>query len=489
MTALAWNTQKLLEKENNETFEEGQPVEYHFLSNRTLYDCSIEGQDVGKWVVFGNRSWYTVETINWPHETLPQELCLSFDCFRRAEEIGVGTTVGPEIDEIAIELGALLSLLSREPIIPLGIRRIDDTPVRMDASQSYYLQREQNSIHTCCGINSKDLRDILEGIANGQDDNTSAIISATKLYHSAILLSNYDTSTAYLSLVSAIECLAGHYLRDYSPAFHEIEKFRHSNNIIEEISSQINDATLIDKLKRELRKNEHFSRYKFRSFIENFLPSEFWEPDDLYPEGCSGMPAIAEPDLKRFLMKIYDARSKFAHEGQPFPAYVSRRAIDKVTPKQLLQSVSLDNEKPFVPVFPWFERLTNFALREYLIRVIAPSLNDKRQKRYQYKEKIMVDVQHLPKSAQDSLRRLLEWYEKLLFHRVVGPRARNADWAVDEHSIGILKSKGLIVGNGETMDGDAIIMNREIAEAAGEFFYGPAKNPFKGNTLFPSRPD
>jgi hypothetical protein len=43
-----------------------------------------------------------------------------------------------------------------------------------------------------------------------------------------------------------------------------------------------------------------------------------------------------------------------------------------MSPKAHMQSLALSGSAPFVPVFVWFERLTQLVLREYVYRVIAP---------------------------------------------------------------------------------------------------------------------
>ena len=122
--ALIWNTRQLISSASRSEPSRPTPVEFHFLSHRELYDSTIVTVDrhhssAGEWVVRGDHH------STRPVYVLPQELCLSFDCFSKTEEIGNSKRSGPPIDDVALEFGALLSLLVREPLAPLGTRRID----------------------------------------------------------------------------------------------------------------------------------------------------------------------------------------------------------------------------------------------------------------------------------------------------------------------------------------------------------------------------
>src|SRR5690242_499566 len=98
--SLRWNTCKLLSPEG----QRGIPIEFHFLSGRELYDSTILSADrhhssAGEWVVHGDHRWYTVAVVTRPVYALPQELCLSFECFTKKESTAWATTIGPPIDD------------------------------------------------------------------------------------------------------------------------------------------------------------------------------------------------------------------------------------------------------------------------------------------------------------------------------------------------------------------------------------------------------
>ena len=290
-------------------------------------------------------------------------------------------------------------------------------------------------------------------------------------------------STAYFSLVAAIECLSGHHLEKKNFNFDEVEKFQKVGGVIKEISTVIPNQDLIDSLKSEILRAEHFVSQKFRAFVEEFLPEEFWEPKDELHGDATFAFTIKKPDLRRFLRKAYDARSAFAHTGAPFPAHVEVGIGDHVRVMALAERMALGSSTGYVPAFIWFERLTHFVLREYLFRVIAPKLAEDRAGRAKEKAHILEVMKGLCEKARESLERLTRWTTTFIGLAVINPMAPNREWALDEASIQSLLSARLIDGDSPSMDGSSWIKNREIGEIAGEFFFGADKNPLKGNTI------
>jgi len=485
--ALAWNTRQLISSESKDKSGAPIPVEFHFLSRRELYDSTILTADrhhssAGEWVLHGDHHWYSVAVVTRPVYMLPQELCLSFDCFLKKETIRTGTMVGPPIDEVALELGVLLSLLVREPLLPLGTRRIGGKPFRFDNRYGHVFRPSPAEAPPAKGVNSHELRAILCGLSNAEEKDSNAILAAARLYHAALSLSAYDVSTAYFSLVSAIECLSGHHFRNKSFKFDDVERFRKAGTVIEQISALITNGGLVDNLKEEMLRAEHFVWQKFRDFIEEFLPEEFWQPDELHPSGYA-MPAIERKDLRRFLSEVYGARSSFTHTGTPFPAHVEIGISDYVDVRAAMQGVALVDSTRFVPVFVWFERLTHLVLREYLLRVIAPDLAENRAKRASEKAKLLEVIKGLPEQARESLERLTRWTARFVGLAVIGPMAPNREWALDEAAIQSLALAGLIDGDSRSVDGKSWIKDREVGEIVGECFFGVDKNPLRENTI------
>lgn len=484
--ALVWNTQQLLSKMDDKLAERSS-VEFHFLSRRELYDGCIKTADrhhssAGEWVVLGDSHWYTVSVMTRPVYALPQELCLSFDCFAKTEKFGISTWSGPPIDEVAIEFGTLLSLLVREPLVPLGIRRWDGKPIKFDNGRAQISRPRPANAAPAAGINSVHLRSILIGLANGPSKNADAILASCKLYHAALSLSSYDVSTAYFSLVAALECLSGHHFNDRVFNFDREEKFRALRKTMYQIASYLSpNNNLIDKFKCEMLRGEHFVWQKFRDFIDEFLPETFWRPDELYPNGHF-TPAVEKKDLRRFLGEIYNARSKFAHSGKPFPPYVEGGIADRVNSKAALQSVDLatSGSTKFVPAFGWFERLTHSVLVEYLYRIIAPQLAEKRTAKERSNRALLESVRNFPDNATKSLASLANLTAKVYDSYHLVPIFDNRVWAADEESIRVLALAGIINTNDPLLDGRSSI-NIDVLKVVGEFFFGCDQNPFAGD--------
>jgi hypothetical protein len=119
---------------------------------------------------------------------------------------------------------------------------------------------------------------------------------------------------------------------------------------------------------------EHFVWQKFHDFIQQFLPDEIWQQEDEIHPYDPTRAAIKKETLRKFLRKVYDARSEFAHAGASFPAAVEIGISERVPANAVMESIAQVDSSSFVPAFVWFERLTHLVLREYLYRVIASEM-------------------------------------------------------------------------------------------------------------------
>jgi hypothetical protein len=140
--SLAWNTKQLLARASGAERPAPTAVEYHLMSWRELYDKSLITADryssgAAEWVIRGGHDFYTATVIfrpySQPYSQLPQELCLSFDCFTQTIEVISSTSTPmysrPPIEQVALEFTALLSVFARESVVPLGLRRAGDRPL------------------------------------------------------------------------------------------------------------------------------------------------------------------------------------------------------------------------------------------------------------------------------------------------------------------------------------------------------------------------
>ena len=204
-------------------------------------------------VLRGDHDFYSVTVVSRPFYSLPQELCLSFNCFSKTTERGRITPSGPPIDEVVFDFTALLSLLAREPIALLGLRRIDNKPM---TSRYFYTSppREiRRSAPPPCPIDGAELRTILKGLGQCDDQRTiDAALAATKLYYGGLSGPRFDPAGAYVSLVSAIECLAGHHYKGQKFAFDDVPKFKNLNQTLADLAALPEGQPLVSKLKEEL---------------------------------------------------------------------------------------------------------------------------------------------------------------------------------------------------------------------------------------------
>jgi hypothetical protein len=364
----------------------GSRVEFHFLSGRQLYDGTIKSADpdhssAGEWVVFPHPpGLYSVRVVTRPVYTLPQELCLSFNCFSREERIGKSVLIGPPIEEVALEFGAVLSALVREPLVPLGVRRLDEVPVVFGGPYGVVPSPVRRGKRDK-GVNSVELAAMIKGLAaaeEAEDGGDRAVLSAAERYHAALSISGFDFSTAYLLLVSAVETLAGHHCKEERFDFDSVEKWERVGKMLDELEASGSGAAAIEAIKAELVEQEPFVWQKFHKFVAGFLPAGFWSPDDLHPSGYEFLP-IPQDELKPFLRKVYDARSELVHAGTPFPGYVMLGARDLIHSREAMDVLKIrDKDKRFVPPFVWFERLTHHLIDQFLARVIAPEVGEAR---------------------------------------------------------------------------------------------------------------
>jgi hypothetical protein len=144
---------------------------------------------------------------------------------------------GPPIERVTLEFLVLLSMFARELLVPLGLRRVSNTPIVETPHYHSPLRRDRASTPPPFGINSPEFISLITGFAQAPEDMAQALLAATKFYQSGLALIAVDPSIAYTSLVSAIECLAGYHYYDQRFEFEEVDKFRGARHILERISA------------------------------------------------------------------------------------------------------------------------------------------------------------------------------------------------------------------------------------------------------------
>jgi hypothetical protein len=116
-------------------------------------------------------------------------------------------------------------------------------------------------------------------------------------------------------------------------------------------------------------------------------------------------------------------------------------------------------------------------------RSLAPDLAQAELSRLAEQERGLNVISGFPSNVQDSLRKLVYWTARFLGVAVINPQAPNSEWADSPETVAILKEAEIIGGEGDGLNGSSWLKDREIGEIAGEFVFGVAKNPFRGNEL------
>jgi hypothetical protein len=384
---------------------------------------------------------------------------------------------------VAFDFSVLLSVFAREPLILLGLRREHGEPI-VDRPHRIYLPRgDRTSISVPFGVNSPEFIIVLSGLARASPDLAQAIVGAAKFYHAGLSLIGFDLSVAYVSFVSAIECLAGYHYRNRKFDFDKVPKFEKTKEILGRIDTCEGVRSHVDQLKQELLRSEQFLRHKFVLFLTEFATKDFWEaPDELY-QYSSSFPAITEENFERCLRDIYDARSTYLHGGIPYPSYVELGLREKMPSYGFGELMELQGKQRFIPPLAWFERLSHTTIIEYMHRFLAPEIAQAQSSRLAEKDRLLKTISKLPGNVQESLRRLVYWTARFLGAAVINPYAPNSQWADSSETVAILKKTGIIGGEGDDLQGSSWLKDREIGEIAGEFVFGAEKNPFSGNEL------
>jgi hypothetical protein len=454
-------------------------AEYHFLSGRELYDKNIITADryssgAAAWALHFQERFYRVAVISRPFRQLPQILCLSFD--------GVQ---GESLEAIAIEFLSFLSVFAREPLMPLGIRRFGNDPIILKPEYGSLVRQIRQVRRPPMALDSQAIQTILKGIAESEDDDVNSALAACKFYQAALSFMEFDRSMAYVSLVSAIECLAGRYYQTEKLAFDQVKDFDSFNPIIQELSGIPGASHLPDQLKAQLLEKVYRLRQRFVTFIELHLSDDFWViPDTDYDEPSRNfLPKIGKADMSKRLKAVYDARSEYVHSGVPFPQYVEVGSRDRIPIGVATDLLNLPEQKRPVPPVIWFERVVHLVIREFMTRTFAIELVKKTQEHRDRQAALLEVIKKLPDPAKKSLERLTRWTARWIGFAVIGPYAPNKEWADNPKSVEDLRTAGLIEVNGSDMEGSSTLKNRRVGEAVGEFVFGSADNPLRDSEL------
>ncbi|HUW14058.1 MAG TPA: hypothetical protein VM537_30315 [Anaerolineae bacterium] len=379
--SLARNIRWLLDPNASDDPAERVPVEYHLLSWRGIYDGSLSPVELDKWdagarVVDGGHGFFNVTLITYASDGRPQRLCLSFDCPRQTTTYTLPgrqvMVVAPPIERVSLDFIALLSVFAREPLVPLGLRRVGNNPVYELPLNTFPPRPQGLSRPRSVAIDSPGFVAILRGLGPAPDDLVNAVMAAAKFYHAGLSVLALDMSVAYISLVSAIECLAAHRFKGPIASFEQIQSLDTVRQLLDQIPAAPGVEASVSRIKEELLKRERFLRRKFVAFLSEFPPQSLWRtPDPLYDDP-SIPPPMTRDDFEGCLREAYDQRSRYLHGGVPFPAHAMVGLREMLPVEAMIQYVALQGKDKYLPPFVWFERLVHLAIVEYLRASLAP---------------------------------------------------------------------------------------------------------------------
>ena len=332
-----------------------------------------------EWVV-ASEVWRKVPTDEWPQETMVRFQVMPIDRI-----VGNAHHSYYPDDELAHALAALLSLLTRRLISVAGCvsyRTVDKGPDRpilelplplftrlqlrhWQLQPHVVLRRAQESEARAVDYNPEPKtvdRDAYASLLSALPQLKAArsLVLAARLYSQALALVHQEPDMAYLLVTMAIECVASQAV-DGTKTDDEIGKgisseFRSFMQTLGANESQTRKA-IVMAIPQHGRPT-----YQFRAFAEEFCTEELFGEDDLFRIGTFAHLLPTKDTLKRAAISVYEQRSKFVHEGKPYPATIALGLAPKVDTR----AFQIDDEKGLpIPPFAWAERLAHVSIVNY----------------------------------------------------------------------------------------------------------------------------
>jgi hypothetical protein len=195
--------------------------------------------------------------------------------------------------------------------------------------------------------------------------HAESIVASTRLYALALELIHERPDISYQFLISSVETIADSVLSPFQPTPDEKVQFQHGvYKLACKLGLQEEQART---LAIEACKPSYWATRKFKQFLLNNVNESIWsEQDDLFPKLHDTF--IPHRDsFEKTLARIYDARSKATHLGQPFPVTASH-AGGPYLPANVFSSLAGSISPGGASVFPpvaWFERVVHSAISSF----------------------------------------------------------------------------------------------------------------------------
>jgi len=367
--------------------------EYRLLCSGELYNSRVRTADWRKSDATRIllRSPLTLVVCSQPFDDFPQEIAFRFSAPLVTESEGQSTMVHSPDQEVAADFAALLTLYCRRLItVAAKVRQthpkeyedepavFQDWPIGFVRSlKPVHWERKPATVvwgfqgiksftdHNPppLGIDSTRLQHWLSNLPNLTA--AKSIILSVRLYSLALQQLERDTEIAYQLLFAAAEATATDALRDYKPPENEmIQTKKFVGDLAVSFGLCQEQA---DRLAIEACKDMSWAKRKFVKFLAENTTDEFWKEDDLFK-----LPAKILPTRDKYesaLKRVYDARGKLVHSGQPLPPS-STISGGSTIPIMAAMSVINSPANAFPPVV-WFERVVNQALNTFIDRSMS----------------------------------------------------------------------------------------------------------------------
>jgi hypothetical protein len=328
-----------------------------------------------------------------PFDDYPLELALQLAVphVKEEEKTRLGTSIHmyhPD-EEVVRDLAALLSLLCRRLItvagkanerhanyshilfdrqpfpLPLAtsMRRVYWRPHPFTVITSFEGQEIEDYNPRPKAVDAQRLTELLLGLPTIR--HAESLVASCRLYALALELIHDRPDISYQLLISSVETIANGTLRSFQPS--DEAKLEHQKAVYDlALSLELGEETA-KKLAIEACKGEWWATRKFKRFLMDNVGESVWtEQDELFHKiRLEDLPK--RENFEQTLGKIYNARSKATHEGQPFPVTASYTGGPRISVRAA--SALFGTESPFPPVV-WFERVVNSALCGYWERAV-----------------------------------------------------------------------------------------------------------------------
>jgi hypothetical protein len=365
--------------------EESIYAEYRLLCSGTLHQHCLGDYSKSEKARILLDEPLLLFVVSRPFDDYPLELALQLTVAHVEEKVETRTGIHihgyhPD-DEVVRDLAALLSLLCRRLItvsgkaneryadhrhvlfnhqpfpLPLAtsMRKVFWRPHPLTVITSLEGQEIRDYNPRPKPVDARRLTELLLGLPTLP--HAKSLVASCRLYALGLELIHERPDVAYQMLISSVETIANGTLRSFQPP--DDAKVEHQKAVYDlACSLELGEGTARN-LAIEACRREWWATKKFKKFLMDNLAEPLWtEQDELFHRMCQDeMPKREE--FERTLGKIYNARSKATHEGQPFPVtafYTGGPAI-----AMRAASVLFGTESPFPPVV-WFERVVNSAL-------------------------------------------------------------------------------------------------------------------------------